>query len=212
MSVLTTDINLLASDAMRTASLRIAEKFTPSATTRDISVFTHPRVLALLNENKAVAQRSPEWFAERNTLLTASDVAAAIGQNPYQTRQELLTRKLHNRLGITSSATSMSKMGMIACEHGERYEDEAAREYFTRFPENGMLFSFGLIKHPTYTFLAGSPDRVTQNGILLEIKVRLKNCLGVRDVRDVRAVRAVRAVRCTVVFVGVAGCWWSPFC
>ena len=49
--------------------------------------------------------------------------------------------------------------------------DEAAREYFALHPENGLLFNFGLLSHPRHKFLAGSPDRVTQNGILIEIKV-----------------------------------------
>lgn len=40
-----------------------------------------------------VEQRSAEWYKKRSNLITASDAAAALGQNPYKSRDELLLQK-----------------------------------------------------------------------------------------------------------------------
>jgi putative phage-type endonuclease len=165
MSVLGTDFALMNSDAVARVSQQMMRAFE-----RPQHIFTHPRIIQLLSKPQII-QRSPEWYECRNKVLTASDAGTVLGINPFSSRQTLLERKLFARLGLNDGRGGMDKFGIIACEHGEKYEDEAAREYFARHPENGMLFNFGLIQHPVHTFLAGSPDRVTQNGILIEIKV-----------------------------------------
>lgn len=163
MSITGTDFALLGHEAVQ----KLVHACSTSSN-KTLPIFTHPQIISLLSKPQIV-QRSPDWYACRNKVLTASDVGTVIGVNPFSSRRELLEKKLLARIGVSSGG--MSKFGMIACEHGEKYEDEAAREYFTCYPENGVLFNFGLIRHPTYEFLAGSPDRVTQNGILIEIKV-----------------------------------------
>ena len=52
----------------------------------------HPHVQELFKIPKH-EQRSKEWFAERHQRLTASDVATAIGMNPYSTRADLIYKK-----------------------------------------------------------------------------------------------------------------------
>lgn len=164
MSVLSIDFAQFGHESIK----RVAEHITKCIEPKPI--FTHPRILKILNVPQ-IGQRTPEWYACRNKVLTASDAGTVLGINPFTTRRALLERKLMARVGLASASQQMDKMGIIACEHGEKYEDEAAREYFERYPENGILFNFGLVRHDTLPWLAGSPDRVTQNGILLEIKV-----------------------------------------
>jgi hypothetical protein len=61
--------------------------------------------------------------------------------------------------------------GMTAINHGVKYEDEAADVYLVQNPHLGPFFEIGLIFHDTHPFLGASPDRVTKDGILIEIKV-----------------------------------------
>ena len=52
----------------------------------------HPVVQKLL-EKEYAPQRSEEWLALRGKMLTASDVATAIGENCYETPKDLLYKK-----------------------------------------------------------------------------------------------------------------------
>jgi len=52
----------------------------------------HPRTRELLDQAYA-EQRSDEWLALRGTMLTASDLASAIGDNPYEKPSDLLLKK-----------------------------------------------------------------------------------------------------------------------
>jgi len=110
-------------------------------------------------------QRSDVWHDKRKNILTASDCAAAIDQNKYQSRKSLILRKA----GLTTFKADPA--GMTAINHGIKYEDEAADIYMTQNPHLAPFFEVGLIMHPVHPFLGASPDRVTKDGILIEIKV-----------------------------------------
>jgi len=122
--------------------------------------FQHP-LIAQINEIPQFKQKSEEWLNQRKGFLTSSDAAAALGINPYSTKDELTFKKCG--LGIPFT-------GNIATRHGEKYEDEAIEKYCAAL---GMVnFEFGLIAYKDLSrnnpdsnlnFLAGSPD-----GIALE--------------------------------------------
>ena len=64
------------------------------------STALHPRTVALLSREQYV-QRTPEWYAIRRELLTASDAASALDIKPYpsyrgSSRMELMRKKLDN--------------------------------------------------------------------------------------------------------------------
>lgn len=118
-----------------------------------------------LNAVKTYEQRTPEWYAIRNDLLTASDAAAALGIRPYESykqdpREELMKRKL----GLVGS----SSYGSSAMQHGVDNEDIARRLYCERTGEE--VAEYGLVIHPDYPWLGASPDGVTRSGKLVEIK------------------------------------------
>lgn len=117
-----------------------------------------------LNRVKTYAQRTPEWYAIRNDLLTASDAAAAIGIPPYESyrqdpREELMKRKL----GLIASS-----YGSSAMQHGVENEDIARRLYCEQSGEE--VAEYGLVIHPIHSWLGASPDGVTRSGKLVEIK------------------------------------------
>lgn len=125
----------------------------------------HPRTAALL-AREHVAQRTPEWYAVRRDLLTASDAAAALNIKPYasyrgSSRAELLKRKVRDEF--------VSNMFVV---HGQKYEDEARDWAAAAMGE--IVRDCGLVRHSTLPWLAASPDGVTLSGKLMEIKCPLK--------------------------------------
>jgi putative phage-type endonuclease len=125
----------------------------------------HPSVEALLTRQQW-AQRTPEWYEVRRSLLTASDAAAALGIKPFASyagcpKADLLKKKLDNL-----------PFSNIYTQHGQKYEDEARDLMAEQLGET--VLDFGLLVHPTETWLAASPDGVTTSGKLVEIKCPLR--------------------------------------
>lgn len=119
----------------------------------------HPAVVALLNRDNE-AQRTDEWLRKRKAMLTASDVATALGLNPYKSRQTLLKEKCCRE--------ERKNQDTVATNHGNQYEDEAIEIYEKEFGKEALRF--GLFVSLEYPWLGGSPDGVTTDGILLEVK------------------------------------------
>jgi putative phage-type endonuclease len=119
-----------------------------------------PKVEALL-ARPYFDQRSPEWLALRENLLTASDVASAIGCNRYERPSDLLRKKVLKTVWSGNAATA----------HGTVLEPVARDLYDQRFGKK--THEIGLVQHPKYPFLGGSPDGITEDGILVEIKCPL---------------------------------------
>jgi putative phage-type endonuclease len=68
--------------------------------------------------------------------------------------------------------TSKPFVGNAATRWGTHYEDIAIEKYSEI--KNKKVLSFGLIIHPQYSWLGGSPDGITTDGILLEVKCPLR--------------------------------------
>ena len=110
------------------------------------------------------AQRSPEWFAQRNNAITASDMPTVLGENNYKTPWSLLLDKCNKN--------PKPFIGNEATKWGTHYEDIAIEKY-SELRDKEVL-SFGLIIHPEHSWLGGSPDGITKDGILLEVKCPLR--------------------------------------
>ena len=130
----------------------------------DRSLLDH-RVVELLGRPQP-GQRTPEWYAARRELITASDCAAALGIKPFPSykgdvRAELMKKKLDPHF-----------MTNIYVEHGVVYEDEARDAAMERL---GLkCLDFGLLRHPEHRWLGASPDGVTWCGKCVEIKCPLR--------------------------------------
>jgi putative phage-type endonuclease len=118
----------------------------------------HPVVQKLL-EKQYADQKSDEWLKLRGTMLTASDVATALGDNPYEKPSSLILKKC----GVPSEFK-----GNDATRHGEKYESVARDLYCEKTGE--VAHELGLVQHPEIKWLGGSADGVTESGRLIEIK------------------------------------------
>jgi putative phage-type endonuclease len=114
-------------------------------------------VLAIL-QVPVVVQRSPEWYEKRKTRITASEVAAILGENPYEGAEDVAMRKR----GLGKPFT-----GNVATRYGQAHEAAAIAAYCAALGR--VSFEVGLIDYESVHgatpegpfFLAGSPDGIT---------------------------------------------------
>jgi putative phage-type endonuclease len=107
-----------------------------------------------------IEQRTDRWYEIRNNMITASDVATALGVNKYQSTNSLIKQKVSPKDG--------QKFASAATMHGNKYEDEARLLFSDRFKLE--TWEVGLFQHPHITWLGGSPDGIANDGNLIEIK------------------------------------------
>jgi putative phage-type endonuclease len=120
----------------------------------------NPVVKELL-ERRQTQQLSPEWFSARNGMFTASsDVCGLIstGDTAYN---KVIDKK--------RQPTKYKFKGNRHTFHGNKYEYIARQIYESRYSK--QVLSLGLVTHANLPCLGASPDGVTTDGRLLEIKV-----------------------------------------
>lgn len=118
-----------------------------------------------------VQQRSQEWYNMRKNRLTASDTAQALGLSKYGKAHQLVTKKAFpERFPMTNSMT------VAPLRHGVIYESMALRCYTQRHGDI-VVHDFGLIPHPRLSCYGASPDGITSQGIMIEIKCPLKRVI-----------------------------------
>lgn len=112
-------------------------------------------------------QRSKEWYELRDTMLTASSLADAIGKGHFKTRTDLLIEK--------SSKEPPPRFGNAITEWGVMYEPVATTFYEKL--NNLEVLEFGLVPHPEFKIFGASPDGICSQkspedyiGRMLEIK------------------------------------------
>lgn len=127
------------------------------------------RLEYLRNQVKKLAQipqpvqKSEEWLEKRQGMITASDWAAAIGEQKYpeRSRNQLICTKCGEKPYFPPQAKE-------AMAHGVKYEPVANMIYEGR--NRVRVNEFGLLPHSKYDFLGASPDGITDDGVMLEIK------------------------------------------
>jgi putative phage-type endonuclease len=144
-----------------------------------------PKVKALLDIPQPV-QRSDEWFEMRKLRITASNASTLLPKsqeicgeyvtryslqdsfvldpsktcNPYSNKLEYLKEKA----GLIKSNFSSN----FATDWGQKYEPIATNVY--SLLKGTEVIDFGLLPHKTITWLGASPDGITPDGVMLEIK------------------------------------------
>jgi len=115
------------------------------------------------------AQLSDEWFAIRQTLVTASIAAAALKIKPYESFTGC------PREASIRQTVEKSFKGSIATRHGQKYEDHV-RDIFSDIVGK-RVYELGLIRHIDVhgpenglSWLGVSADGITEHNELVEIK------------------------------------------
>lgn len=116
-------------------------------------------------EGRGITQRTPEWYAARMDMITASDAAQALDCAKFGTQRQFFAKKVQQQL---DGSTSMSSAAMPALRWGVMYEPVAAAVYMARSATE--LHDFGLLRHSELPFLGASPDGISDQGTMVEIK------------------------------------------
>jgi len=113
-----------------------------------------------------IEQRTPEWYAFRHTLITASAIHKAHG-SPAK-RNELIVEKCNPDIKQLSQSMDDAR------HWGVKYEPVSVAYYSYMYQTR--VQEFGCVRHPTIEFLGASPDGIavtetsTRYGRMLEIK------------------------------------------
>jgi hypothetical protein len=141
----------------------------------------------MLRSKPQPEQRSEKWFKARQTRVTASEAACCLTLSEeickqyvedfnvknfkykpdkclshYDNREDYIINKCRTFYGENLFKDSIYTL------HGKKYEEVATRLYRRKF--NTDVIEFGLLPHPRLNYLAASPDGITPNGVMLEIK------------------------------------------
>ena len=107
-------------------------------------------------------QRTPEWFAARRGRVIGSVAGAILGVNLHTSREDVLRRLVRDWHGAEPEFT-----GNIATRHGTAHEDGAIVDFMM---ETGIgVKPVGFL--PYEDWLGASPDGLTDDGGVLEVKV-----------------------------------------
>lgn len=115
-------------------------------------------ILKKLQDIPEHKQRSAEWYEFRRSALTASNIVKILNGSESEKENIILDKCGHEKPFFTNAA----------CQHGIKYEDVAIAIYEARCGKK--IHEFGCLRHPLFHFLAASPDGITEDGIMVEIK------------------------------------------
>lgn len=118
---------------------------------------TVQRALNLIAQEYA-EQRSQEWLELRENMITASDVASALGESHFESPDAFVKKKVLRTKWAGNAATA----------HGTLLEPVARDLYDKTYGR--VSHEIGLVQHRDYPWLGASPDGVTEDGLLIEIK------------------------------------------
>ena len=94
-------------------------------------------------------------------MITASDVASAIGENHYEKPEAFIKKKVLRTVWAGNAAT----------EHGTKLEPFVRDLYDQK--TGRKTHEIGIVRHRDHPWLGGSPDGITEDGLLIEIKCPL---------------------------------------
>ena len=132
-------------------------------------------------------QRTEAWYKQRQTRITASEAASCLYKsqavcepyvkqfnltnfkykehealNPYESKEDYIIKKCSSYYGVNNFKDTVYTLW------GKKYEEVANTLYARLY--NTKVHEFGLINHGRLKWLAASPDGITENGVMLEIK------------------------------------------
>jgi putative phage-type endonuclease len=118
-----------------------------------------------LKQLPVIEQRSKEWYDVRQSIVTASDFAQALNDGKFGNQKQFFIKKAGYEPDTFNNNLPPLKWGVM-------FEPVANEIYMKRY--NTFIHEFGLIKHPNKDFFGASPDGITNNGIMVEIKCPFK--------------------------------------
>jgi putative phage-type endonuclease len=143
------------------------------------------RVRALIELNDTLPdQRTPGWYEQRKNCMTASPVASVLRLTQFEIdlrdNQEV-DMKPEKKVGhVMPAFNSYAELMRTKCGVGAAFTGSVHTEWGVAYEpvitalyecfEGTEVHEFGLVPHPTLDWLGASPDGITSQGRMLEIK------------------------------------------
>ena len=126
-----------------------------------------PEIVEFIGTIPQHEQRTEAWYAARKNSIGASESSAIFGLNPYESVNKLILKKC----GVVQ--VDQARMKAI-CEHGVKYEP-VIQDMYCR-DKNTEIKEFGSLPHQSeeLSMVTASPDGITPDGCMLEIKAPVK--------------------------------------
>ena len=136
-----------------------------------------------LMRKKQYAQRTSEWYKIRTALVTASSAASLLVKNKKTCESYVKEYGLEDIFDYNNRCCNpysnkkqyfLDKCkqgtfkGNIATYWGQKYEPVVTDIYSKETNKN--VLEFGLLIHEEFKFLGASPDGITEDGVMIEIK------------------------------------------
>jgi putative phage-type endonuclease len=121
----------------------------------------YQELVADLAKIPIIEQKSAEWHRVRQTIVTASDFAQALGEGKFGTQRDFLVKK-SGYVNVPFDADCPP------LKWGVMFEDVACAIYEKR--NKLRVLPFGLLRHPNVDHFGASPDGITTLGVMVEIK------------------------------------------
>lgn len=155
-----------------------------TVTTHQAVPLTDASTINILKNRLPITQQSKAWHAARDCHITASDVAAVLGQNKYCSRTEVILRKLKQYEKLRrrmdgkpeekeqdGGGAGMNAYANVACRWGQDHEAEAAALYSYVTGTPLYCDDIGLLIHATNRCVGATPDALARDRpLLIEIK------------------------------------------
>jgi putative phage-type endonuclease len=123
-----------------------------------------------------IEQKTDEWYKVRQNLVTASDFAQALGEGKFGTTKQFYQKKCEAASADSAAAGKTNPF----FKWGNMFEDVAIDIYSDMC--NVPVHNFGLLQHPKHDWFGASPDGISDNGIMVEIKCPKKRKIIEGDV------------------------------
>lgn len=117
-------------------------------------------------------QRSPAWYAKRYNQIGASELSTVFNKNPFCSQKKYILKKTVPPVEPGATPAPGGFTGNKFTQHGVKFEDVAIQLYEAR--RGVQVYEFGSIDDAHIPFISASPDGITEDGVMLEIKCPYK--------------------------------------
>ena len=130
-----------------------------------LSYKTRVTMLETLRNLPQPEQRSPEWYAQRDRMITASDFGKALkSEKARESFAKEKAKPIFDRLECEAKDIEyirpLRRTGGRACQHGIMFEPVCDLIYRNLCRPGAVTEEFGLLPHPSIEYLGASPDGI----------------------------------------------------
>ena len=149
-----------------------------NVTDTQLDLDTRVETLSSLRNLPQPEQRSDSWYVRREEMITASDFGKALKSDAARTtfaKQKATPLKARRKAALCNEVyiRPPRRNGGSACQHGIMFEPVCDMVYRQICRPGAITEEFGLLPHPTVSYLGASPDGICNESSPISLIGRL---------------------------------------